>query len=200
MLTAKYSITPILPERDLPRLHDLLSQLPPWRRQLALSYRNPLDRLQSAFAYLTLAALLRNDFGIDDFKLNYDHNGRPTLSDYTYSGSYRHRLHISLSHCRCAVMAAADVNPVGCDVEEIVRPYDPTVADYCFTADERREITESDDSATAFARLWTIKESIYKLDNSIATDISCVSTAVLRSKFNVISQTASNYVATLVTI
>lgn len=184
----------------MPRLHDLLSQLPPWRRKRALSYRRPIDRLQSVLAYLALAALLRNDYGIDDFKLIYDHNGRPTLSDYTYSGSYRHRLHVSLSHCPCAVMAAVDVNPVGCDVEEIVRPYDPTVADYCFTADERREIAESEAPATAFARLWTIKESIYKLDNTIAPDVSCVSTAGLRSKFKVLSHAATCYVATLVTI
>lgn len=189
----EYVVCGIDPEKDLPALEDRLSRLPEWRRRDSLSFLRPIDRLQSAMAFELLAGLLFNCFGIkyDGFRLEYDAAGKPSVSG-------RKDIYISLAHCRRAVMAVVSDAPVGCDIEEIRRPYgedERMVADHCYSEGERREIVASSDPAMEFTRIWTIKEALFKLDNTL--DIEHLDTTVL-SPGHVSTIVSSGCVATIV--
>lgn len=161
----EYEIRAIDPEKDLQTLDERVSRLPEWRRRDALSYIQPIDRLQSAMSYELLAELLRKFFGIrpEDLRIEYDGNGKPSVVG-------RPDIFISLAHCRVVVMAAVSDCPIGCDIEEIRRPfeqYGKEVMEYCYSPGERALIASADDPETEFTRIWTVKESLYKLDNTL---------------------------------
>lgn len=129
--------------------------LPPHRRDKAMRYRQPHDRLLSVLAYLLLRYGVQKERGLvltDDF--DYTANGKPCLSRYP-------DLHFSLSHCRDAVAVAIGSAPLGIDVESVQR-YDADVAAYCCNADELRQIASSANCAVKFIEIWTKKESVLK--------------------------------------
>lgn len=120
----------IVPERDLAKLDDRVLRLPEWRRRKALSYQRPIDRLQCALAYDLLEALLLDAFGLylRDHEIVYDEMGKPSLRGYP-------DCHFSLGHCPAGVIAVVADSPVGCDIEEIRRPYEDNcreIEEYCF--------------------------------------------------------------------
>ena len=161
----EYEIRAIDPEKDLLTLDERVSRLPEWRRRDALSYLQPIDRLQSAIAYELVAGLLGRFFGIqpEDLGIEYDSNGKPSVSG-------RPDIYISLAHCRVGVMAAVSECPIGCDIEEIRRPfgeYGTEVMEYYYSTGERALIASAADPETEFTRIWTVKESLYKLDNTL---------------------------------
>lgn len=170
----EYEICAIDPEKDLLTLDERVSRLPEWRRRDALSYHQPIDRLQSAMSYELLAELLRKFFGIppEDLRIEYDINGKPSVSG-------RPGIYISIAHCRVGVMAVVSDCLVGCDIEEIRRPfeqYGKEVMEYCYGPRERALIASAPDSETEFTRIWTVKESLYKLDNTL--DIEHLDTTI----------------------
>jgi len=161
----EYEIRAIDPEKDLLTLDERVSRLPEWRRRDALSYLQPIDRLQSAMSYELIAGLLLRFFGIQSgyFHIEYDDNGKPSVMGHP-------DIFISLAHCRVGVMAAVSDCPIGCDIEEIRRPFEQygrEVMDYCYSDGERTLVASATDPAAEFARIWTVKESLYKLDNTL---------------------------------
>lgn len=183
-------VRPIDPERDLPTLDERVLRLPEWRRRKALSFAFPIDRLQCALAYELLAGLLRNICGITDFGFEYDSYGKPSVKGRT-------DIHISISHCRKAVMAVVSDRPVGCDVEEVGsgdNPDNAMIADYCFAEKERRMILSAPDPAVEFTRIWTAKEALFKLDNSL--EIECIDTTSFPEE-QTISKKHGHFIATL---
>lgn len=189
----EYAVYRIDREKDFPTLDERISRLPAWRRRDALSYPRPSDRLQSAVACELLGELLLKYCGIpaDRFRIEYDLYGKPSVAG-------RDDVYISLAHCRLGVVAAVADVPVGCDIEEIARPYrdnGAVVADYCFTGGERRAIMAADDPALEFTKIWTVKESLFKLDNSL--DIENIDTAHLPG-LRVVSAISTDYVATVI--
>lgn len=184
-------VRPIDPERDLPTLDERVLRLPEWRRRKALSFAFPLDRLQCALAYELLAGLLCKKCGITDFGLEYDRSGKPSVKGRT-------DIHISISHCRKAVMAVVSDRPVGCDVEEI-RSSDNVdnamIADYCYSAAEKRLIAEADDPSVGFTRIWTAKEALFKIDNTL--DLENLDTRAETPGCYVMTEIFCGYVATI---
>ncbi len=183
-------VRPIDPERDLPTLDERVLRLPEWRRRKALSFAFPIDRLQCALAYELLAGLLRNKCGITDFGLEYDSYGKPSVKGRT-------DIHISISHCRKAVMAVVSDRPVGCDVEEVgsgANPDNAMIADYCYSEKERRMILSAPDPAVEFTRIWTAKEALFKLDNSL--EIEHIDTTNLQGRL-ITSEVSSEFAATV---
>lgn len=184
-------VRPIDPERDLPTLDERVLRLPEWRRRKALSFAFPLDRLQCALAYELLAGLLRNKCGITDFGLEYDSYGKPSVKGRT-------DIHISISHCRKAVMAVVSDRPVGCDVEEI-RSSDNVdnamIADYCYSAVEKRLIAEADNPSVEFTRIWTAKEALFKMDNTL--DLENLDTRAETPGCHVMTEIFCGYIATI---
>lgn len=174
----KSRIYEIVPERDLPKLNDRVLRLPQWRRHKTLSYLHAIDRLQCALAYELLEDLLFETFGVQlsDHEILYDPMGKPSLSDHS-------DIHITLGHSPAAVIAAVADHPIGCDIETIPplssikrEDIDPSaspmeecidIINYCYTQEERQIIAESPNPMFQFTALWTLKESIFKIDNSL---------------------------------
>lgn len=170
----EYEIRAIDPEKDLLTLDERVSRLPEWRRRDALSYHQPIDRLQSCIGYELVTGLLLRFFRIppEDLRIEYDDNGKPSVMGHP-------DIYISIAHCRVGVMAAVSDCPIGCDIEEIRRPFEQygnEVMEYCYSPGERALIASADDPETEFTRIWTVKESLYKLDNTL--DIEHLDTTI----------------------
>lgn len=134
-----------------------LQQVSPQRRAHALRYRTESDQRQCLAAYKLLQHALSQEFGISDElpQFEYDLSGKPRLQGHP-------DIHFSLSHCREAVACAVDSRAVGIDIETLDH-YSPEVAARVMSEKEMRQILTSPHPAVAFTRLWTMKESLYKL-------------------------------------
>lgn len=134
-----------------------LAALPVWRQKEANSFRFPIDKMQSAKAYLLLCRALRERYGIiDQPTFGYGEHGKPFLTGHP-------RIHFNLSHCREGVACAVGDRPVGCDIESIPSRLDPDLMEACFSQAEQEEISRADNPRVEFARLWTRKEALLKL-------------------------------------
>ncbi len=141
-----------------------LSLLPAWRRERALEYRFPIDRVLCAKAYLLLKEGLRQAYGVrEDPVFVCRENGKPYLRDHP-------DIYFNLSHCRKGVLCAIDEAEVGCDIEEIPAAVDEALCGICFQAEERRRIMNAADPAAEFTRLWTMKEAYLKYTGEGITD------------------------------
>ena len=110
-------------------------------------------------------------------------------------------IHISLSHCDRAVMAAVADCPVGCDVEAITTDTAAAMSqtiDYCFSPRERRAILQASDPEVEFIKIWTVKEAVFKLDNDI--DIETLDTTALSRRFNIKSTVTPAFISTVATL
>lgn len=182
-----------IPSAGIATLNDRTLRLPGWRRRKVLSFLQPLDRLQSVMAYEMLAVLLADVYGIDlaDHEIIYDTLGKPTLSGIE-------DIYISLSHCRDAVLAAVSDTPVGCDVESIPEAGGyQEIIDYCFFPEEKCRVQESDHPALTFTEIWTLKEALFKLDNSLV--IETIDTSSVPPGYKIKTRIMSQCVATIVT-
>ena len=137
-------------------LQQALSEVSPQRRQYALRYRQERDQRLSVAAYRLLQRALLEEYGIDEPPLfHYDENGKPRLAGHP-------DVHFSLSHCLAAVACAVSDKPVGIDIEAIDH-YSEEIATRVMSEAEMHQILTSPHPAEAFTRLWTMKESLYKL-------------------------------------
>lgn len=107
-------------------------------------------------AYRLLQHALLQEYGINEAPVfTYGNKGKPLLQGH-------HDIHFSLSHCHEAVAVALSDHPVGIDIETVDH-YSPEVARRVMNDDELHEIEASAQPQVAFTRLWTMKESLYKL-------------------------------------
>lgn len=159
------------------------------RSDYALRYKREHDRRLCLAAYLLLLRGLRMDFGIDGpLSFHYGPYGKPTLVDYA-------NVHFNLSHCREAAACAIGPHPVGIDVENIDR-YNEELTVATMNENECRLITGSPHPALAFARLWTMKESLLKLTGEgLADDMRSVLDGCHRYRF--VTTVCSRYVCTV---
>ena len=101
------------------QLHELLPQLPLWRRQQAMRYRHLQGQRECVLSYLELCRGLREEYGVlspPDFE--YDLHGKPSLAGFPH-------IFFSISHCARAVgCLLADVRKAceGLDPKEIDAP------------------------------------------------------------------------------
>ena len=96
------------------------------------------------------------EYGIDEVPVfTYENKGKPLLQGHP-------DIHFSMSHCHEAVAVAVSERPVGVDIETVDH-YDPEVARHVMSDDEMRQIEASPQPEVAFIRLWTMKESFFKL-------------------------------------
>lgn len=112
-------------------------------------------------AYRLLQHALLQEYGINEAPVfTYGNKGKPLLQGH-------HDIHFSLSHCHEAVAVALSDHPVGIDIETVDH-YSPEVARHVMSDDEMRQIEASAQPQVAFTRLWTMKESFYKLTGNDA--------------------------------
>lgn len=126
------------------------------RAVLVESYVFCIDKELSLKAYQLLQKGLKEEYDISEPPLfEYNEFGKPSLAHYP-------RIHFNMSHCKRAVACLLANHPVGIDVEEIT-PFDSDVARYVLNSKEYDRVTSSNDPATEFTILWTMKESLIKL-------------------------------------
>ena len=138
-------------------LLEALAAVSQQRRDYALRYRQERDQRLCIAAYRLLQQALRQEYGINDElpQFAYNPQGKPLLDGHP-------SIHISMSHCRDAVACAVSDQPVGIDIET-TNHYSEEVAARVMSEKEMLEIKSSPHPAMAFTRLWTMKESLYKL-------------------------------------
>lgn len=137
-------------------LREALAAVSQQRRDYAMRYRQERDQRLCLAAYRLLQRALMQEYGIDDLPVfAYDEKGKPLLQGHP-------DIHFSLSHCHEAVAVAVSDHPVGIDIEATGH-YSAEVARRVMNDDEMREIEASAQPEVAFTRLWTMKESLYKL-------------------------------------
>ncbi|MBG6140652.1 4'-phosphopantetheinyl transferase family protein [Longispora fulva] len=129
------------------------------------AYRREVDRADYVAAHVLVrrcvAALL--DVPAGDVVLRQrcagcgatDH-GRPYVQD-------RPEVHVSLSHTRGAVAAAAGWAPVGVDVEAIGRQLDDGLMAKVLSDGELEAVRNAGDPRAAFIRQWVRKEALIKV-------------------------------------
>ena len=127
----------------------------PWaeRRERVLKYRHEKSRRLCLGAGVLAAFALRRE-GVCDLTLTSGENGKPLLS-------HGEGICFNISHSGDVAVCAVSHADVGADVEEIKR-FDARVAGRCFTAAEQAWLAGQADTARAFYRLWTRKESYMK--------------------------------------
>ena len=137
-------------------LREALAAVSQQRRDYALRYRQERDQRLCLATYRLLQRALMQEYGIDELPVfAYDDKGKPLLQGHP-------DIHFSLSHCHEAVAVAVSDRPVGIDIETTGH-YSAEVARRVMNDDEMREIEASAQPEVAFTRLWTMKESLYKL-------------------------------------
>lgn len=137
-------------------LQEALDAVSPQRRKQALRYRHERDQRLCIAAYRLLRQALHEEYGIQELpQFVYNQHGKPLLDGYA-------DIHFSMSHCRMAAAVAVSDQPVGIDVETLDQ-YSEEVARHAMSDREMRQILSSPHPAKEFTRLWTMKESLYKL-------------------------------------
>lgn len=137
-------------------LQQALGAVSEWRRDYALRYRQELDQRLCVAVYRLLQRALQTEYGINQHpRFIFNAYGKPFLEGFP-------DIHFSLSHCQEAVACAVSDRPVGIDVETI-GDYSHEVASMVMSDNELCLIKSSSNPAVTFTRLWTMKESLYKL-------------------------------------
>lgn len=142
-------------------------------RQLCEGRRQKIDRLVSkeskirslAAGFLLLKALERR--GLSDSAVIYD-GGKPCVA--------RENVFFNLSHSGKRAMCVASENEVSCDCQEIGL-YNKNLAKKYFFEREITAIEMAEDKDAEFCRIWTLKESLLKLDGKGISGLKCADTA-----------------------
>ena len=137
-------------------LNEALAAVSPQRCEYALRYRQERDQRLCLAVYRLLQQALLLEYGIEDLPVFiHNDNGKPMLQGHP-------DIHFSMSHCHEAVAVAVSDRPVGIDIETTAH-YSTEVARRVMSDDEMRQIEASARPEVAFTRLWTMKESLFKL-------------------------------------
>ena len=137
-------------------LDEALAAVSPQRREYALRYRTERDQRLCLAAYRLLQHALLLEYGIDELPVFiHDDSGKPMLQGHP-------DIYFSMSHCHEAVAVAVSDHPIGIDIETTAH-YSAEVARRVMSDDEMRQIEASACPEVAFTRLWTMKESLFKL-------------------------------------
>ena len=143
-------------------LEAALSEISEQRREQALKFKYELGQRLCVLAYQLLKKGLREEYGINVNPLfEYNEHGKPSIVGHP-------EIFFNMSHCKYAVVCAISDKPVGIDVESI-REYKEGLVNYTMNDEEILEIESAENPASAFIRLWTMKEATMKL---IGTGIS----------------------------
>ncbi len=139
----------------------LIAALPPTWHVRAERYKPFEARVRSAVGYTLLMRILREAYGFESLPaIGADEHGKPFLVDCP--------LYFSISHCKAAVACIVASQPVGLDVQDILRDMSPALAARIAATPhvEATPIHTKDEplSARELTVLWTQKEASAKLD------------------------------------
>jgi 4'-phosphopantetheinyl transferase len=145
-----------------------LKEISAQRREQALKFKHEQGQRLCVLAYQLLKQGLHEAYGITENPVfEYNEHGKPFIVGHP-------DIHFNLSHCKEAVVCVVSDQPVGVDVESI-REFKESLVRYTMNDGEIREIESAADPASAFIRLWTMKEATLKLvGTGISNDIKTV--------------------------
>lgn len=130
--------------------------LPSARQEQCLRYRQAIDQQNCVIAYLLLQQGLREEYGITDQAIfTYGAHGKPCLKSHP-------NIFFNISHCKHGVACALADFEIGVDIQD-VRPYDPSIARRVCSEAELRLLSEANDPARLFCKLWATRESYAKM-------------------------------------
>lgn len=149
-------------------LEAALGEISAQRREQALRFRHEQGQRLCVLAYQLLKQGLRETYGITENPIfEYNEHGKPSIVGHS-------DIFFNLSHCKEAAVCVISDHPVGIDVESI-REYKESLVRYTMNDEEICEIESSDNPASTFIRLWTMKEATMKLVGSgISNDMKNV--------------------------
>lgn len=161
------------------------------RREQALRFRSELGQRTCVLAYLLLKRALREEYGLmENPVFEYGEHGKPYIVGHP-------GIFFSLSHCKEAVACIVASRPVGIDVESADR-YSERVARFAMNSDELKCISESENHAVAFIRLWTQKEARMKqLGIGISNGMKDVLGHLGGSRLTTVERLEKNYIYTV---
>lgn len=149
-------------------LSKALGEISEQRREQALKFKFEQGQRLCVLAYQLLKEGLRKEYGITENPIfEYNEHGKPSIVSHP-------EIYFNLSHCKETVVCALSNHPIGVDVESI-REFKDSLVNYTMNDDEVREIETSENPASAFIRLWTMKEATMKLvGTGISNDMKSV--------------------------
>ena len=149
-------------------LSKALGEISEQRREQALKFKFEQGQRLCVLAYQLLKEGLRKEYGITENPIfEYNEHGKPSIVGHS-------EIYFNLSHCKEAAVCAISNHPIGVDVESI-REFKDSLVNYTMNDDEVREIETSENPASAFIRLWTMKEATMKLvGTGISNDMKSV--------------------------
>ena len=149
-------------------LSKALNEISEQRREQALKFKFEQGQRLCVLAYQLLKEGLHKEYGITENPIfEYNEHGKPSIVGYP-------EIYFNLSHCKEAVVCVISNHPIGIDVESI-REFKDSLVNYTMNDDEVREIEASENPASAFIRLWTMKEATMKLvGTGISNDMKTV--------------------------
>ena len=149
-------------------LSKALNEISEQRREQALKFKFEQGQRLCVLAYQLLKEGLHKEYGITENPIfEYNEHGKPSIVGHP-------EIYFNLSHCKEAVVCAVSNHPIGIDVESI-REFKDSLVNYTMNDDEVREIEASENPASAFIRLWTMKEATMKLvGTGISNDMKTV--------------------------
>ena len=149
-------------------LSKALSEISDQRREQALKFKFEQGQRLCVLAYQLLKEGLRKEYGIKENPIfEYNEHGKPSIVGHP-------EIYFNLSHCKEAAVCAISNHPIGVDVESI-REFKDSLVNYTMNENEVREIETSENPASAFIRLWTMKEATMKLvGTGISNDMKSV--------------------------
>ena len=132
------------------------SFFPKWRSDKMLRYKHLKGRVQNGLAYLLLIHALRDEGIFKEMpEFSYNEHGKPFLKNYP-------AWYFNISHCKSAVCCVLSNKDVGVDIEEIAA-YKESLANYICNEKEVEDLHNSENKAEDFYKLWTVKESVFKM-------------------------------------
>ncbi|MBO4613199.1 MAG: 4'-phosphopantetheinyl transferase superfamily protein [Bacteroidaceae bacterium] len=166
--------------------------LPQWRRERVEAIKHDAGRRQSLLAFRLLCQGLREEYDIAELPpFSFNEHNKPHWDEGLALP------HFSLSHCREAAACVIDERPCGIDIESRGRKVSDSLIRYAMNDEERAAISQAEDSALAFLRLWTRKEAVLKL---IGTGIRDTMKDVLRDcPYDVETRETEHYVLSIAT-
>ena len=139
-----------------------LAFLPQERREKFEKLKIKRDKENCVVSYLLLRKALK-DFGIESFETFIGENGKPFLKNNS-------NVFFNISHTNSGVAVVADENPVGIDVQDILKIRNGVV-ERCFSQEEKELIFNSASTEKEFTRLWTLKESAVKCNSETVASL-----------------------------
>ena len=169
-------------------LSEALAEISDQRREQALKFKHEQGQRLCVLAYQLLKQGLREKYGITDNPIfEYNEHGKPSIVGHP-------EIFFNLSHCKEAVVCAISDKPIGVDVE-CIREAKESLINYTMNEEEKQEIATSDNPASAFIRLWTMKEATSKLvGTGITNDVK---TLVDTTKYKYTTVDKQRYIYTV---